>query len=341
MKNKKLIFFVILLFPALFKIILEFTTINSRKLPHYGPKELVGKDTTFYKVSSDFKRLPALSSDTAELQNLKLDTINFPLYAVCFIKDSYKKDDYRMAGLTEYAQYKKDKIKLIPFVIITPFESTLDYKHYFAYNEIVDKESLKRLIISISKATKKSNPKISIISCSSKVPTSSFINNKELSEYRAIKMVNKIKNAVSEVGGDSSKINFIIYPLVEGPDYIGDYLDIKKYQPFQYVKVIINHLTSDTSDLREMEKLSVGNKNIYNYYWNSSSFDSLNVTYFKEKPIYVDYSFFVLVDKNRNIRGYYDGRYIAEIKRLTEEYQHLRIKEEKEGMVSANKIESK
>ena len=61
----------------------------------------------------------------------------------------------------------------------------------------------------------------------------------------------------------------------------------------------------------------------------------------KEKPIYVDYSFFVLVDKNRNIRGYYDGRYIAEIKRLTEEYQHLRIKEEKEGMVSANKIESK
>ena len=55
----------------------------------------------------------------------------------------------------------------------------------------------------------------------------------------------------------------------------------------------------------------------------------------------MDYSFFVLVDKNRNIRGYYDGRYIAEIKRLTEEYQHLRIKEEKEGMVSANKIESK
>jgi hypothetical protein len=90
-----------------------------------------------------------------------------------------------------------------------------------------------------------------------------------------------------------------------------------------------------------MEKLSVGNQNIKSLYWNTSSFDSLNYSYFKEKPIYVDYSFFVLVDKNRNIRGYYDGRYIAEIKRLTEEYQHLRIKEEKEGMVSANKIESK
>lgn len=222
MKNKKLIFFLILLFPALFKIILEFTTINSRKLPHYGPKELAGKDTVFYKVTSDFKSLPSFSANTIELQNLKLDTINFPLYAVCFIKDSYKKDDYRMAGLTEYAQYKKDKIKLIPFVIITPCDSL-----------------------------------------------------------------------------------------------------------------------NDSNSLREMQKLSVGNKNIYNYYWNSSTFDSLNTTYFNQKPIYVDYSFFVLVDKKRNIRGYYDGRYVSEIKRLTEEYQHLRMKEEKQNVINLNKIETK
>ena len=38
---------------------------------------------------------------------------------------------------------------------------------------------------------------------------------------------------------------------------------------------------------------------------------------------------------------FYDGRYVAEIKRLTEEYQHLRLKGEKEDMVNANKIESK
>lgn len=222
MKNKKLVFFVILLFPALFKIILEFTTINSRKLPHYGPKELMSKDTAFYKVTSDFKTLPAISANTKNLQKLKLDTINFPLYAVCFIKQSYKKDDYRMAGLTEYAQYKKDKIKLIPFVIITPCDSL-----------------------------------------------------------------------------------------------------------------------SDSTCLREMQQLSVGNKNIYNYYWNSSSFDSLNSTYFIQKPIYVDYSFFVLIDKKRNIRGYYDGRYVSEIKRLTEEYQHLRMKEEKQNVININKIETK
>ena len=97
----------------------------------------------------------------------------------------------------------------------------------------------------------------------------------------------------------------------------------------------------DSTSLREMQKLSVGNKNILNLYWPHSSFDSLNLKYFKEKPIYIDYSFFVLVDKERHIRGYYDGRYIAEIKRLTEEYQHLRLKEEKELMINVNKIESK
>ena len=222
MKNKKLIFFVILLFPALLKIFLEFSTINSRKLPFYGPKIAQGKDTIFYKVNSEFKTLPIVNSGQHELQPLKLDTINLPLYAVCFIKQSYNKDNFRLAGLSEYVQYKKDKIKFIPFIIVTPCDGV-----------------------------------------------------------------------------------------------------------------------GDTSCLREMEKLSVGNKNIYNAYWNISSFDSLNLTYFKEKPIHIDYSFFVLVDKNRHIRGYYDARYISEIKRLTEEYQHLRIKEEKDGMVSANKIESK
>ena len=81
--------------------------------------------------------------------------------------------------------------------------------------------------------------------------------------------------------------------------------------------------------------------NITNLYWNHKSYDSLNISYFKQKPYYVDYSFFVLIDKNRHIRGYYDARYVSEIKRLTEEYQHLRLKEEKEQMIKSNTIESK
>ena len=81
-------------------------------------------------------------------------------------------------------------------------------------------------------------------------------------------------------------------------------------------------------------------KKIFFYTWNSASFDSLNKTYFQEKPVYIDYSFFVLVDVNRNIRGYYDGRYVSEIKRLIDENQHLRLKEEKNKLIKSNEIKT-
>jgi len=220
MKNKKLIFFVILLFPALFKIILEFTTINSRKLPFFGPKTWIEKDTSYYKVGSVFKTLSSVEPN--QLKKIEIDTVNYPLYAVCFIKQAYKRDNYRLAGLSEYAQYKKDKIKIIPFFIVTPCDSL-----------------------------------------------------------------------------------------------------------------------TDPGSLKEMDKLSSASSNIMSLYWNHKSFDSLNISYFKQKPYYVDYSFFVLIDKNRHIRGYYDARYVSEVKRLTEEYQHLRLKEEKEQMIKSNAIESK
>ncbi len=217
MKNKKLLFFVILLFPALFKIILEFTTINSRKLPYFGPKTLAGTDTVYYTATDRFKEA---AGDSA-LAEVRLDTANYPLFAVCFIKQSYQKDNYRLAGLSEYAQYKKEKIRHIPFIIVTPYTGPAD----------------------------------------------------------------------SSFGG--------------------------------------------------LSKLKEGNPDILPLYWPAASFDSLNRVFFKDKPLHIDYSYFALVDKNRHIRGYYDARYVSEIKRLTEEYQHMRLKEEKEKVIKINQIESK
>jgi hypothetical protein len=49
----------------------------------------------------------------------------------------------------------------------------------------------------------------------------------------------------------------------------------------------------------------------------------------------------MLLDKKRQVRGYYDGRYVAEIKRLIAEYQHLRLKEEKQKILKANEIKTK
>ena len=48
----------------------------------------------------------------------------------------------------------------------------------------------------------------------------------------------------------------------------------------------------------------------------------------------------MLIDHNRHVRGYYDGRYVSEIKRLIDEYQHLRLKEEKQKLIETNEIKS-
>lgn len=218
MKSKKKLLFLIIFFPSLFWLILELSTINTKKMPHFGPKTLIQSDTVFYSVNPTFIKL----TNNGEQNVLTLDTMRFPFFVVVFIKESYKIDNYRMAGLSEYIQYKKEKIKDIPFVIVTPFE------------------------------------------------------------------------------------------------------EVKK-----------------NYNLQEFKKLEIDNKNIINVLSYSSSFDSLNVAFFKQKPAYVDYSFFALIDQNRNIRGYYDGRYISEIKRLIEEYQHLRLKNEKKNLINQNKIESK
>ena len=219
MKNKKLIILLILLFPACFKLILDFATVNSRKLPYFGPKKLNGSDTVYYQVDSVVKEL---SNDSLGLKTITLDTINFPVYVVSFIKQSYTKDNYRLASLSEYIQFKKDKIKYIPIVIVSPCDGN-----------------------------------------------------------------------------------------------------------------------SDVACLRDLEKLTVDNPNIHSLYWNNKSFDSLNVSYFKEKPTHVDYSTFVLIDKKRNIRGYYDARYADDFKRLIEEYQYLRMKEEQIQIMNNTKIEKR
>jgi hypothetical protein len=219
MKNKKLLMLLVLFLPSTMWLILETSTINSKKLPIYGPRKFIAaNDTTYFKVNDQFYLLN--KKDSAQPTPINIEPDTYPLYAVMFIKDAYKKNDLRLSGLWEFLNYKKQKIEHIPIVLVTEEE-----------------------------------------------------------------------NGRSEIEND-------------------------------------------------LKKLSDGNKNVFFYTWKRSSFDSLNKTYFHEKPIYIDYSFFVLVDVNRNIRGYYDGRYVSEIKRLIEEYQHLRLKEEKNKLIKSNEIKS-
>ncbi len=217
--KKKLFLLSILFLPTSIWLFLELSTINSKKLPLFGPKKLNGKDTVYYKTTTTFKTIQASGNG---LQDITLDTLEYPLFAVSFIKQSYNTDNYRMAGLSEYIQFKNEKISEIPFVIITECDGL-----------------------------------------------------------------------------------------------------------------------ANESCFREFEQLTKKSPSVHNYYWETRSFDSLNKSFFIHKPSYVDYSFFALIDTKRNIRGYYDARYISEIKRLIEEYQHLRLKHEKKTLLNQNKIENK
>ena len=105
--KKKLFLLSILFLPTSIWLFLELSTINSKKLPLFGPKKLDGKDTVYYKTTSTFKTILASGSG---LQDITLDTLDYPLFAVSFIKQSYKADNYRMAGLSEYIQFKNEKI---------------------------------------------------------------------------------------------------------------------------------------------------------------------------------------------------------------------------------------
>ncbi len=214
MKNKKWLIILIVAFPSMFWLILESSNINSRKLPYYGEK-LLNKngDTIYHKVSDLFYEKVNVDSSV----NFKQEKINYPLYVIVFIDKKYRDDSYRLTGLWEYLNYKKQKIERIPFILVTEYENGKSQAHD--------------------------------------------------------------------------------------------------------------------------ELLKLGNhNNIHFFGLESLDFKFQIKDYFTKKPYYIDYSFFLLIDANRNIRGYYDARYVSEFKRLIEEYQHLRLKEEKQKLIDKNEI---
>jgi len=215
MKNKKWLLLLIIAFPSLFWLILESSTIQSKKLPHYGPKKVLGPaDTVFYSVNRSF--YPYSENNL----QLKPKVVTEGAFVLSILHPKYRNESYRLGGFWEYLNYKQTKIAQIPFVFLSP-----------------------------------------------------------------------------------AATNSVNIP----------------------------------SELKEFEK----HQNIQFFNWQNASFDSLWTSYFVEKPYYIDFSFFVLIDAQSHIRGYYDIRFASEMKRLIEEYRHLRLKEEKQKLINANEIKSR
>lgn len=211
MKSKKWLLLLIIAFPSLFWLILELSTINSRKLPLYGPKTVKGEtDTLYYSVNRKFHGYSGDHFSDVPTEEAK------GAFVLAILHPSYRPEAYRLDGFWEYLNYKTSKISAIPFYFLCPILSSPN----------------------IAKQLEKMNSR--------------------------------------------PNIKFVGWPL--------------------------------------------------------TSYDSLRRRYFLEKPYYTDSSFFLLIDANNHLRGYYDIRYASEMKRLIEEYQHLRLKEEKQILLNENEI---
>lgn len=119
-----------------------------------------------------------------------------------------------------------------------------------------------------------------------------------------------------------------------------EYLNYKKEKVDPIPFFLVAEETDSTSFIKDNLAKFTSSQNVKLLGLRQPAFDSINHLYFTGKPIHIDYSFFCLIDRNRHIRGYYDGRFASEIKRLIEEYQHLRLKEEKQKLIHDNEVKS-
>lgn len=126
---------------------------------------------------------------------------------------------------------------------------------------------------------------------------------------------------------------------------------------------LIDYVRFKTKDLRDVPVLVVSNLGRTSRHKPADSlrgdFDSLKITlpnftplyidyensekkiaqsYFKAKPVHVFDYFMVLVDKKRHVRGYYDPSYNAEVKRMIDDYKHLKIRDEYAETLKQNEI---
>jgi hypothetical protein len=162
----------------------------------------------------------------------------------------------------------------------------------------------------------------------------------------------RVPDEFMEAGGEKMKLDAESFPVFVAAfvdeNYVADgyriaglweYINYKQSKIAPIPIILITRQTAGEGGARRHLERLKESPNVRFSTWPDKSYDSLRNIFFAEKPYYVDLSFFALVDSERRIRGYYDGRYVAEIKRLIDEHQHLRLKEEKRKLTESHEIE--
>lgn len=150
---------------------------------------------------------------------------------------------------TENMTFIEPKQQIISF-------EPLSMKHLFAYNKNAlnpEKGALNEFLTAVKKQVDDGRTEINlkINSSASKVRTSSFSNNQVLAQTRANQLKELLENYYK--GKDMPSINITINEVkVDGPEYVGDYKDIDKYAPYQYVSINLEGINNVSDEVVQL-----------------------------------------------------------------------------------------
>jgi hypothetical protein len=100
-------------------------------------------------------------------------------------------------------------------------------------------------------------------------------------------------------------------------------------------------ISNDSITISLYTKVSEHKKDTKYLLLSDSLFSKYVSAFYLNKPFYVFDYFALLTDKERHIRGYYNVQFADEVKRMIQEYQHLRLKEEAKSLKDAHTIEAR
>lgn len=145
--------------------------------------------------------------------------------------------DSRNQQIVVSVEIKEPTIDL-PEVVATDWEN-FEFMHYFDYNKnklSVKRGDLKKFVKAVEEQLEAGRPDVTIkiFSSASHVPTKTFGTNEKLTEVRAENMKYDLAEYFEKKY--SGKVNIVVVSaVVEGPDYVDDSFDHKKYRPSQFV----------------------------------------------------------------------------------------------------------
>jgi hypothetical protein len=134
----------------------------------------------------------------------------------------------------------KDTIKEIDPVLVSTYKN-LEFIHYFDYNKNklqTDKGKLKDFVKEVEAQLKEGRPSITInvYSSASHVPTKTYETNEKLTNIRAENMKYDLFTYFENNPDYKGKVNVVIVSaIVDGPEYVKDSGNQKKYKPYQFV----------------------------------------------------------------------------------------------------------